>query len=117
MDFEASSLTPNSCPIEIGISWLENGDVQTWNSLIRPAPDWSLSAWSMQSAAVHGIAFETLDDAPAASAVVDELFERLEGKVLVSDAPEFDLRWLSRLLQAGGCTSALEIEVPALSRP
>ena len=110
MDFEASSLAPDSWPIEVGLSWLENGELQTWSSLIRPAPDWSLSAWSMQSAAVHGIAIETLHDAPIVSAVVDELFERLEGKVLVSDAPEFDLRWLSRLLHAGGCNSALEVE-------
>ena len=70
LDFEASSLTPQSWPIEIGLSWLKNGDVQTWTSLIRPAARWSFSDWSTQSGAVHGIVFEDLLDAPTVSAVV-----------------------------------------------
>ncbi len=103
LDFEASSLMQDSWPIEVGLSWLENGDVRTWSSLIQPAPDWGLSAWSSQSAAVHGISHDALHDAPAAPEVVDEFFKILDGKTLESDAPEFDARWLSRLLQAGGC--------------
>ncbi|MCQ0091620.1 hypothetical protein [Roseovarius sp. M141] len=110
LDFEASSLAPDSWPIEVGLSWLESGNVQTWSSLIQPAPSWSLSAWSVQSAAVHGIALEVLQDAPSASAVVDDLFERLEEKVLVSDAPEFEARWLSRLLHAGEYFPVPEIQ-------
>ncbi|SMC47524.1 hypothetical protein [Primorskyibacter flagellatus] len=110
LDFEASSLAPDSWPIEIGLSWLKDDIVHTWSSLIRPALDWNLSAWSTQSAAVHGLALEALHYAPTASTVVDEFLERLEGKVPLSDAPEFDARWLSRLLQAGGCASVPEVE-------
>ena len=103
LDFEASSLAQDSWPIEVGLSWLKNGDVRTWSSLIRPAPDWCFSAWSSQSADVHGITHDALRDASAAPEVVDEFFKILDGKSLVSDAPEFDAGWLSRLLQAGGC--------------
>lgn len=110
LDFEASSLTPQSWPIEIGLSWLKNGDVQTWTSLIRPAAGWSFSDWSTQSAAVHGIAFEELLDAPPVSAVVDDLLLLLEGKIPVSDAPEFDRHWLSRLLRANGRAAVPKIE-------
>ncbi|MEI4263634.1 3'-5' exonuclease [Roseovarius sp. D0-M9] len=86
LDFEASSLSPDSWPIEVGLSWLENGYVQTWSSLIRPASNWSLFDWSLQSAAVHGITLEALHDAPIAAEVVDKFFEHLTGKVPVSGA-------------------------------
>lgn len=110
LDFEASGLAQDSWPIKVGLSWMENGDVRTWSSLIRPAPDWSLSAWSMQSAAVHGITHDALHDAPAAPEVVGEFFKILDGRALVSDAPEFDAHWLSRLLQAGGCDTVPTVE-------
>ena len=110
LDIEASSLAPHSWPIEIGLSWLECGDVQTWSSLIRPAADWSFSDWSTQSAAVHGIAFEDLLDAPTVPTVVYNLVLLLEGKTLVSDAPEFDVRWLSRLLRANGHATVPTVE-------
>jgi DNA polymerase III subunit epsilon len=46
LDFEASSLTDKSWSIEVGLSWLETGEVRTWSSLIRPAVGWGLSDWS-----------------------------------------------------------------------
>jgi len=46
LDFEASSLSQDSWPIEVGLSWLAGGEVQTWSTLIRPAPDWNLSEWA-----------------------------------------------------------------------
>ncbi len=58
LDFEASSLSQKSWPIEIGLAWLDGGEVQTWSTLIRPEQDWNLSDWAPQSAAVHGITLE-----------------------------------------------------------
>lgn len=101
LDFEASSLSQDSWPIEVGLSWLVGGEVRTWSTLIRPAADWELSDWAPQSAAVHGIALEELEDAPVAYRVVDDLLECLGEKVLVSDAPEFETRWLTRLMMTG----------------
>ncbi|AFO92729.1 hypothetical protein D1822_15125 [Phaeobacter inhibens] len=110
LDFEASSLSEASWPIEIGVSWLKDGELQTWSSLIQPAPDWEISDWSTHSAAVHGISIKTLFSAPTAPAAVHALFDNLTGKVLVSDAPEFEARWLSRLLNATGHTQVPKIQ-------
>ena len=102
LDFEASSLLEGSWPIEIGISCLIDGELQTWSSLIQPAPEWLISDWSAQSAAVHGISIKALLSAPTAPAVVDTLFDNLTSKVLVSDAPDFETCWLACLLNATG---------------
>lgn len=98
LDFEASSLSAASWPIEVGLSWIAQGEVWTWSSLIRPSPDWTLSDWSQKSAAVHGIALDDLQAAPPAAAVAEELLEVLAGRTPVSDAPDFDGHWLARLL-------------------
>jgi DNA polymerase III subunit epsilon len=105
LDFEASSLSRESWPVEIGLSWIEGVETKTWSSFIRPAPDWSVSDWSEQSAAVHRIAREQLYDAPSTYEVVKELFNKLAGRMLISDAPEFEARWMARMLTAAGCTT------------
>lgn len=102
LDFEASSLSETSWPIEIGISWIENNEVRTWATLIRPDAAWDIDDWSPQSAAVHGIRLSDLYDAPSVPEVADTFYEVLGGRVLVSDAPKFELRWLSTLLHAAG---------------
>lgn len=102
LDFEASSLSAQSWPIEIGLSWIERDTVQTWHSLICPAADWDLTDWSPQSGAIHGIPLSDLENAPSASKVAQEFLNILGGRQLVSDAPEFETRWLSRLFMACG---------------
>lgn len=97
LDFEASSLDPASWPVEIGMAWIENDTVQSWSSLIRPAPDWSMENWSTQSEAVHNITREALDAAPEARDVAREFIARAEGKALISDAPFWETKWALRL--------------------
>ncbi|SHJ12699.1 DNA polymerase III, epsilon subunit [Palleronia salina] len=109
LDFEASSLSQESWPIEVGLSWIENGHVQTWSSLIRPDPAWDLDDWSPQSAEVHGIPLSELEDAPPAAEVAEVFFDVVGRRRLASDAPEFEVRWLSRLLQAPG-----RVEIPLI---
>jgi len=96
-----SGLCGDSWPIEVGISWIERGQIQTWSSLIQPTPNWDLLDWSMSSEAVHGIPLSTLQNAPKAADVASKLKSMTKGFVLVSDAPKFELHWLSRLLDAG----------------
>lgn len=104
IDFEASGLGPDSWPIEIGCAWISDGAPKARTSLIRPRPEWSLEAWDLQSAAIHGITLETLAAAPEADAVVAAFMSTLDGATLVSDAPEFDQFWLDRLLDRAGPT-------------
>ena len=98
VDFEASSLSRDSWPIEVGLSWIENGRVKTWASLIRPELSWSMDAWHPESEATHNIPRDNLTTAPAAEDVAQEFLSRSERRVLVSDAPSFDRFWMKRLL-------------------
>ncbi|WP_295512845.1 hypothetical protein [uncultured Sulfitobacter sp.] len=98
LDFEASSLSDKSWPIEVGISWIAEGKVQTWSSLIQPDPKWDLSDWSPQSEAVHNIPFLSLKKAPKADRVAMDLIERATGRTLISDAPRLEQYWLEQLL-------------------
>jgi len=100
LDLEASGLGPGSWPIEVGLSWVEEGEVRSWSSLIRPEPDWDEEAWDPMAEEVHGIGRDRLADAPSAWVVAEELLGRLAGRPAYSDAPEFDGRWLRRLLDA-----------------
>lgn len=98
VDFEASSLEPESWPVEIGLSWIEDQTVKSWSSLIRPDPAWSMEAWSDVSAEIHGIPLEDLHVAPSARDVAKEFIVLKSGKILLSDAPEFESRWATRLV-------------------
>lgn len=100
VDLEASSLDADGWPVEVGLSWLRDGRARTVSSLIRPEPDWPMTAWSAESAAVHRIPLREPRDAPAAAEVARWAAEVIGGDTLVSDAPEFDGRWLHRLLAA-----------------
>jgi DNA polymerase III subunit epsilon len=98
IDFEASSLSQESWPIEIGIAWIEGAGVQSWSTLIRPDASWDLEDWSARSAEVHNIPYEEVMAAPRAVDVAREVRDRLKGKTLVSDNPEFEERWMDKLL-------------------
>ena len=102
LDFEASSLSKASWPIEVGISWLECGKVIVHNRLIKPRSEWPESDWNPQSAKVHGILRSELDGADSADDVSKWLLEAVGGRVLVSDAVAFDQIWLNRLLDDEG---------------
>lgn len=98
LDFEASSLSPQSWPIEAGAAWLdEKGNACSWSSLIRPAPAWPRSDWADAAENVHGISQQELDHAPEAGRAAQELAGLLAGRTPVADAPVSDQRWLERL--------------------
>jgi hypothetical protein len=100
IDFEASGLGPGSWPIEVGLAWAESGAVRSWSSLIRPEPDWDPDLWDTVAEDMHGIRPSDLASAPRAWSVAAELLDRVAGRPVFSDAPEFDERWARRLLDA-----------------
>lgn len=101
LDFEASSLSANSWPIEVGLSWISGDDkVRTWSALIRPDSAWDLDDWHWQSEAIHRIRLRDLmNHGRPAFQIAREFADRVTGHTLVSDAPAFDGRWMSRLLE------------------
>lgn len=100
LDFEASSSKLLSWPIEIGLSHVgEDGEVVTQSHLIRPQPTWPMAAWTPEAEAIHGISLETLErDGLPAEQVARWFVAATRGRRVVSDAPEFDERWLQHLL-------------------
>jgi hypothetical protein len=99
LDFEASSLSDDSYPIEVG--WvLDDGSGE--GMLIRPAPGWL--EWDEAAAAIHGITRAELarDGVPydQVCARIIGLFDA--GHVLYASAPSWDGHWLSMLLRAAG---------------
>jgi hypothetical protein len=98
LDFEASSLSGDSYPIEV--AWVfEDGASET--HLIRRAPSWT--DWDPQAALTHGYSRATLlADGEPHDAVAGRLVERLAGHALFASAPSWDGKWLSVLLRSAG---------------
>ena len=109
IDLEASGLGPGSWPIEVGLAWVEAGAVRTWSSLIRPEPGWDPEAWDPVAEEIHGITREELASAPTAWSVATDLLSRVAGRSVFSDAPEYDGRWVRRLLDAQPAPAGLRL--------
>ncbi len=98
VDFEASSLSKQSFPLEVG--WVFE-DERSVSFLIHPAPDWT--DWSDEAEAIHGISREKLQsDGASVETVARTMVETLSGHDLFASAPSWDGKWLSVLLRAGG---------------
>lgn len=98
LDFEASSLSERSYPIEVG--WVfEDGREE--DHLIRPAPEWT--DWDPSAEAIHGISRnELLERGRDHTAVAQRMVEVLAGHDICASAPSWDGKWLSALLRASG---------------
>lgn len=98
LDFEASSLSERSYPIEV--AWVfEDGASRSF--LIRPAPEWT--DWGERAEQIHGIARATLlAEGVPHDEVARTMVAELTGHDLVATAPSWDGKWLSALLRAAG---------------
>jgi hypothetical protein len=96
LDFEASSLSKGSYPIEVG--WAgEDGSEET--HLIRPAPAWT--DWDASAEAIHHISRETLlTEGEPHDAVAHRMLAALGPHEVYVTAPSWDGMWLSKLLRA-----------------
>lgn len=100
LDFEASSLSHRSYPIEVAFS-LDNGWVES--HLIKPQPLAGWDDWSDEAETVHGISRDLLAfGGHSPRWVAERLNHALEGRVVYCDGGEYDFFWLSRLYQAAG---------------
>ncbi len=98
LDFEASSLTKKSFPVEV--AWIFE-DGRSASCLIRPAGDWL--DWSDEAEAIHGISREKLHaEGIPVEAVASRMMDELSGHRLFASAPSWDGKWLSVLLRAAG---------------
>jgi hypothetical protein len=96
LDFEASSLSRDSYPIEVG--WAAE-DGSTESHLIRPAKGWT--DWDASAEAIHHIGRETLlAEGEPHDKVARRMLETLGRRQVYVTAPSWDGMWLSKLLRA-----------------
>lgn len=98
IDLEASGLSTDSYPIEIAWKNALTGEFDSF--LINPdsAPDWDF--WDEFAEEMHGLERETLCLEGYDIFTACERLRLLKGKCVISDAPQFDHFWLSRLYMA-----------------
>lgn len=100
IDFEASSLRPESYPIEV--AWNNRqGEIHSW--LINP--ELSIDKWDEWDSAaerLHGLKRETLIEQGVSPQVVAQHALSNLPSVIYSDNPDFDAFWLDRLFAACG---------------
>ncbi len=96
LDFEASSLSNHSYPIEVG--WVfEDGRSNEY--LIKPATNWT--DWDLRAQAIHNIPRERLvREGVSHIEVARRMVADLADHDLLASAPSWDGKWLSALLRA-----------------
>lgn len=106
LDLEASGLGYGSYPIEAGMALIRGSTqpIRTWSRLIRPTALWRESGlWWPESAALHGISLDMLEQEGEPIHVVCDLLNAVLARaaVVVTDAPLYDQDWLDTLFRAG----------------
>lgn len=98
LDFEASSLSDRSHPIEV--AWVFQ-DGRSESHLIAPALAWN--DWDDIAETVHGISRAMLQaEGKPHEEVANRMVEALTGHDLFASAPSWDGKWLSVLLRGAG---------------
>jgi hypothetical protein len=105
IDIEASGLSNDSYPIEIGIV-LPDGS--SWCSLIRPKAHWQ--HWSAEAQSIHHISQkELIHNGKDVTEVAITLNQIVEGKTVYSDCWVLDERWLRRLYQEANIATSFRV--------
>ena len=107
LDLEASGLGSSSWPVEVGWCFLSGRPVSL---LITPHEDWRDEAWDPEAERLHGLSRKKLErKGEDAGAVCDRMNAALEGRLVYSDAPDWDGFWLYRLFSAGKRRQAFKL--------
>ncbi len=99
LDFEASSLSHNSHPIEV--AWSDpTGKIESF--LIKPEPDWT--DWDdFAELAIHKISRDQLEaEGVPASVAVERMTEALSGHTVYTSDASFDSMWCDKLFDHNG---------------
>lgn len=104
LDFEASSLSHNSYPIEVAWSD-EQGQLQSY--LIKPEDDWT--DWdSFAEQAIHHISRVQLhNEGHSAEFVAAKMRQQLSGKMVYVADPTFDQMWCEKLFNSQGDSATI----------
>jgi len=104
IDFEASGLTKNSYPIEVGIT---NGNLK-YSDLLKPMGHWTY--WDAESELIHGINRDFLKRAGVEPLVVaNRLNEQLCSEIVYCDCIHWDNFWLKAMFSDNGVTPKFQL--------
>lgn len=107
LDFEASSLSDRSYPIEV--AWNQSDEVIE-SHLISPAGITIWTDWDVAAERIHGISkAELLAHGETPHSVCGRMNGELVGRIVYTDAPSFDGMWLSRMFDACDCLPQFEL--------
>ena len=113
IDYEASALTLNSYPIEVGFcSWHGPGHRPiSWSSLIQPTDDWLINGdWDPDSARIHGLNRRDLHSGMAPDKVVAILNTSLTPSApVLCDGGHYDAHWNAALFRAARTDPAFQL--------
>lgn len=106
LDFEASSLSDASYPVEVG--WCDYALVKGWSAIVQPDQTWR--EWSTGAEQLHGLSRESIErnGLPVAE-IMARLNADLAGQEVVSDNPQWERFWLGRLSAAAGVAPSFTI--------
>ena len=109
IDLEASGLLGASYPLSV--AWGAHVDAVECH-LIRPEQTWlDEGDWDECAEAIHGFTLKhLLDKGEPAQQVAERLAEALAGRVIYSDAPNFDRYWLEVLHHTTGVAQTYEVD-------
>lgn len=109
IDIEASGLGPLSYPIEIAWKCGLSGESDSF--LINPETGYNWTDWDETAEGLHGIAVdELLCEGISVRDACVRLNQNLEGKVVTSDAFDFDYFWIRRLYEAAMMKPVFEMQ-------
>ena len=104
IDFEASSLSQTSYPIEVGLAYLDLTSMEITEGhslLILPEKSWT--DWDDESQKIHGITRGALTlMGEDATSIAERLNTILSGQTILCDSPRYDGFWCRRLFESVG---------------
>ena len=113
VDFEASSLGPDSYPIEIGFAqWNDpQAPISTWSRLICPTDAWVARSAKLQAShLIHGIRPEWLELGYDPDEVLELVNSRFpQGALAYCDGGSHDQHWLDTLVKAAALQSNVRL--------
>jgi len=104
IDFEASGLTKNSYPIEVGVT---NGKLE-YQAIIRPYEHWT--HWSEEAETIHHISRDSLlSEGISPNHIAIELNNLLVAQVVYCDSLHWDRFWCNVLFSDSGMSPSFKL--------
>jgi hypothetical protein len=113
IDFEATALTSQSYPVEVGVAIIAEpgAQIETWSTLIKPDPNWDIEAqWDPDAERVHGISRWALREGKESRAAMAGLNACIPADATAwCDGGHYDVHWLEILAGAAGVVPTFKL--------